>query len=105
MVRFLLLSILLTFVLRAVSVLVAGIIRGLQGQDGRGQARRGRSAQVPQQGVQMVRDPVCGTFVVRSRALSLSGAGGTTVYFCSRECRDKYHDRPASPASARSRTA
>jgi YHS domain-containing protein len=103
MVRFLLLSILLTFVLRAVAVLLAGIIRGLQGQGGRGQG--GPGAQVPQRGVQMVRDPVCGTFIVRSRALSLSGAGGTTVYFCSSECRDKYRDRPASPAAARSRTA
>jgi YHS domain-containing protein len=103
MVRFLLVSVLLTFVLRAISVLLAGILRGLQGQDGSGQGRRG--AQVPQNGVQMVRDPVCGTFIVRSRALSLPGAGGTTVYFCSGKCRDSYRDRPASPAAARSRTA
>jgi YHS domain-containing protein len=101
MIRFLLLSILLTIVLRAVSVLWAGIIRGLQGH---GAAPHGGRSQVPQ-GVQMVRDPVCGTFVVRDRALTLPGTGGQALYFCSPECRDRYRGGSSSASPARSRTA
>jgi YHS domain-containing protein len=44
---------------------------------------------VPQSGVQMVRDPVCGTFLLPDRALTL-GDGRTQVFFCSDACRDKY---------------
>jgi YHS domain-containing protein len=38
---------------------------------------------------ELVKDPVCQTYVVTSRALR-SEVGGTTVHFCSRECQDKY---------------
>ena len=40
-------------------------------------------------GVQMVRDPVCGTFVVPDRAVTLVD-GRARVFFCSDACRDKY---------------
>jgi YHS domain-containing protein len=36
-----------------------------------------------------VRDPVCGTFVVQSRALTAARAG-ETAFFCSEECRRKW---------------
>jgi len=38
---------------------------------------------------ELVKDPVCQTYVVMSRALR-SEVGGTVVHFCSRECQDKY---------------
>lgn len=38
---------------------------------------------------QLVKDPVCQTYVVRSRAVSRD-AGGTTHYFCSRECAARF---------------
>lgn len=38
---------------------------------------------------ELVKDPVCQTYVVMSRAIR-SEVGGATVHFCSRECRDKY---------------
>jgi YHS domain-containing protein len=38
---------------------------------------------------ELVKDPVCQTYVVMSRAIR-SEVGGETVHFCSRECRDKY---------------
>ena len=95
MIRFLLLSILLTFVVRAASVLWTGIIRGLQGQ-ARGTPQP-RGSAVPQQGVQMVRDPVCGTFVVPDRALMLTD-GRQPLYFCSAACRDQYRSRPSRTA-------
>jgi YHS domain-containing protein len=38
---------------------------------------------------ELVKDPVCQTYVVMSRALR-SEVGGSIVHFCSRECQDKY---------------
>jgi YHS domain-containing protein len=37
----------------------------------------------------MARDPVCGTFVLPERALTLVD-GRSRVFFCSDVCRDKY---------------
>jgi YHS domain-containing protein len=42
--------------------------------------------------VGLVRDPVCGTFVVPSKALT-SGSGSDTRYFCSEKCRRDYASR------------
>ena len=42
--------------------------------------------------VGLVRDPVCGTFVVPSKALT-SGSGSDTRYFCSEKCRRDYAAR------------
>ncbi len=42
--------------------------------------------------VKMTQDPVCGTFVVPGKALSLS-AGGATHWFCSERCRAEYAAR------------
>jgi YHS domain-containing protein len=46
------------------------------------------------QGVHMERDPVCGTFVVPHRAVSLI-EGRRQIYFCSPRCRDAYRARIA----------
>ena len=60
---------------------------------------------VPQRGVQMVRDPVCGTFVVPARAVPLL-TGHERLYFCSADCRDKYRAQPhGRPAAAHDRIA
>jgi YHS domain-containing protein len=48
----------------------------------------------PPRGVQMARDPVCGTFVLPERAVALLD-GSTRVFFCSKACRDKYRTRTA----------
>ena len=87
MLRFLLLSILLTLALRTLSRLAAAFREGLHGG-------RARSSDVPQRGVQMARDPVCGTFVVPERALSIA-VGHDRVYFCSTACRDTYRAKTA----------
>ena len=89
MVRFLLLSILLTIAARMFWRVVEGAIEGYTGQSG-----SRRSSNVPAKGVQMVRDPVCGTFVVPDRAVSLVEGRGH-VYFCSDSCRDTYRARTA----------
>ncbi len=84
MLRFLIYAILIILVVRALWRFWNGLKEGMNG---------GRStttgAAVPQRGVQMVRDPVCGTFVVPERAVTLS-TGRQVVHFCSVGCRDKY---------------
>ena len=47
-------------------------------------ARRPRAIQD-----ELVKDPVCQTYVLRSRAVRRE-AGGTTHYFCSRECAARF---------------
>jgi hypothetical protein len=59
LIRLLLLFLLFMLVVRAGWRLLVGIVEG---------ASRSRSG-IPQRGTPMVRDPVCGTFVVQSRAL------------------------------------
>jgi YHS domain-containing protein len=54
--------------------------------------RRGwRAARVRERvrGDELVKDPVCQTYVVRSRAVSRT-AGGQVTYFCSRDCARRY---------------
>jgi YHS domain-containing protein len=102
MLRFILLSILLTILFRAVSRLMGGILRGMQGE---APGSRPDRPNVPERGVQMARDPICGTFVVPERAVVLA-AGGARIYFCSPECRDKYRSRPeGASATPHGRTA
>ena len=86
--RILFYIVLLLIVFRALRSLWGGILEGLNQP-----ARSGGG--VPSRGVAMVRDPVCGTFVVPERALSLS-VGREVLYFCSARCRDEYRNRPAA---------
>ena len=54
----------------------------------------------PKRGVMLVRDPVCGTYVDRARAVSARG-GGELHYFCSEDCRSAYRQgRRGSAARA-----
>ena len=81
LVRFLLFIVLTLIVLRSIWRLFEGIVEGATG------ARRpGRDGRVPQRGAPMVRDPICGTFVVQSRARNAT-RGGEQAFFCSDECR------------------
>jgi uncharacterized protein len=91
LLRLALFIILAFFIGRALWRLLDGIVEGA--------SRGSRGAQVPQRGMQMVRDPVCGTFVVPDRALPL-GDGRDTFYFCSDACRDEYKRTSRSGRSA-----
>jgi hypothetical protein len=83
LLRLILFLILGIIVARAFWRLVDGIVAGVSGRP------LDRPGRVPQQGVPMVRDPVCGTFLLRERAVMLTD-GRTRVFFCSDACRDKY---------------
>jgi YHS domain-containing protein len=82
--RVLLLAVMTLLVIRAFWRLLGGVAQGARS----GRPTQGRSA-AP---VKMTRDPVCGTFVVPGKALSLS-AGGSTHWFCSERCRSEYASR------------
>lgn len=86
MLGWLLRLVLLFVILRAIYLLLRGVWRGVAeaarvpGDDAR-----------PVKGT-LVQDPVCGTFVVRERALSVRSGGGVH-YFCSEDCRRQYEAR------------
>ncbi len=85
LLRFVLLLVLVMLVLRAFWRVVAGVVDGVS----RPVPPRGGP---PDRGVQMVRDPVCGTFLLPGAALTLVD-GGSVRYFCSEKCRDAYRTR------------
>ena len=78
--------------IRAIWKLMQGISVGMSVNTA--EPRQPREPGVPAQGVQMAKDPVCGTYVVPERAVSVT-VGRQTVYFCSTACRDKYGARTA----------
>jgi YHS domain-containing protein len=80
MVRFLLFAILVLIAVRVLWRLLGGVFEGL------GYQRPGGTSPTS---VGLVRDPVCGTFILPSKALT-SGSGSDTRYFCSERCRKDY---------------
>jgi hypothetical protein len=87
MSRLALLFLLLLVAGAALRVVLRGIREGLtSGQP---------TSRTPVGGVPMVRDPVCGTYILRERALAL-GASSDPVYFCSARCRDEYRARSSN---------
>ncbi|HEY8535957.1 MAG TPA: hypothetical protein VIL25_05890 [Vicinamibacterales bacterium] len=87
LVRIALLFLLVLIVIRAGWRLLEGVVEGATGVGG----RTGRP-RVPETGTKMVKDPVCGTYVVQEKALSAS-SGGETAWFCSRECQQAWQRR------------
>jgi YHS domain-containing protein len=79
--RLVLYLILAAVIVRALSRLFEGILEGA-----------GYRRQSGPPGVKLVRDPVCGVFVVPSKALT-AVAGSEVLYFCSEKCRRAWKAR------------
>lgn len=80
------------FVIRFLWRLIQYIVEGAKGVPGdRLNAPRTISGQ-------MVKDPVCGTYVVRGAAIS-DGSGASATYFCSEDCRRRFRAGPAPRSS------
>jgi YHS domain-containing protein len=90
--------VLFLIVLRLVLRFVKGLLQGLAGDQG---PRASMGSNQPARGspVPLVKDPVCGTYVVAGRAISLS-ADGTTHYFCSEACRTRFERERTATRSA-----
>ena len=80
--RFIIWSILLTIIIRMVWRFVRAIMEGAGMLEGAS----------PPASVKLVRDPVCGVFVVPGHALTI-GSGEATKYFCSEKCRKAWSGR------------
>ena len=79
-IRLLLIALLIRVVISLVNALRAGVL-------GQGHTRvRERKS------TSLARDPVCGTYIQPSHALS-SSTRGTVHYFCSEDCRRTFHQR------------
>ena len=86
MIRALLLFLLVMFLARAVWRLLGGIVSGAISA---GPVTTGGNQPAAPAAVKMERDPVCGTYVVPSKAIALA-KGRETLYFCSERCRDEW---------------
>ena len=80
--RFLVWTLLLLVVWRALRSLIAGVVQGAS-------APPPPQPGPPERGELMVRDPVCGTFVLPSRAVAFNDRRGEH-HFCSERCREAY---------------
>lgn len=90
MLRFLLLFLLAGVVYRAIGRLIGGVIDGATGRTaGTSDSRNRAAAREPVTPARMVKDPVCGTFLVPGRGPSAE-RGGETVWFCSERCRETF---------------
>jgi YHS domain-containing protein len=85
MLRVLLLLILIVLVARAFWRVIDGLIEGISGRPA-----SNRNAAT----TQLVRDPVCGTWVLPKVEMSLND-GRRQLFFCSAACRDHYRSRTA----------
>ncbi len=87
MIRFFLIRVILPLlILLFVRALLKSIIAGV-----RSAAVQSRQPDTPpvSKGGELKKDPVCGTYVSPAASLSRN-VGSEVVYFCSKECRDKY---------------
>ncbi len=83
-IRVVLFAILVLLASRALRLLFAGVAQGM------GAAPRRRDE--VERGVKMVRDPVCGTFVIPASALAVRDSTGLH-HFCSEKCRQAFLSR------------
>ena len=89
MIRFLFIRfvvpLLLLLLVRSVLRSIFQTFRGMQQSPAKSQSE----TPTVSAGGELKKDPVCGTYVSTATSLSRSVNGGL-VYFCSKECRDRY---------------
>jgi hypothetical protein len=85
--RFLLLFALFVVIARTLWRFIDAIMRGASGPAGAAGRRAG-----PPSAVKMSQCPVCGTYVVPGKAISMV-SGGSPIYFDSEKCRAEYQSR------------
>lgn len=78
---------LLFLLIRALILLLRGVLRGAVPVAHPPSQPRARD---PLSRGTLVQDPVCGTYVLQDRALSLRTRSGETAFFCSEGCRSAY---------------
>ena len=87
LLRFLLMMVLFVAIARTFWRFVDAVVRGASGPAPQGGRRSG-----PPASVKMSQCPVCGTYVVPGKAISIVSSG-SPVYFDSEKCRAEYQSR------------
>ena len=87
MARFLLLLALFVVIARTLWRFIDAVVRGASGP-----APQGGRPSGPPASVKMSQCPVCGTYVVPGKAISIA-SGGAPIYFDSEKCRAEYQTR------------
>jgi hypothetical protein len=85
--RFLLLLALFVVIARTFWRFIDAVVRGASGP-----APQGGRRPAPPSAVKMSQCPVCGTYVVPGKAISIV-SGGSPIYFDSEKCRAEYQSR------------
>ncbi len=87
-----LLKLLLLFLLvRALMLIVGGLLRGLFAvPQAAGAGATGGSRAAARSNGTLVQDPVCGTYILQERALTSRTSSGEPAFFCSERCRSAY---------------
>ena len=86
--RFILLMVLFLVIARTFWRFIDAVVRGASGPGPQGRRRGGG----PPAAVKMQQCPVCGTYVVPGKAISVV-SGGSAVYFDTEKCRAEYQSR------------
>ena len=103
MIRWLLTALALLLLLRLVLRFVMGLLQGLVVPPGGTAAGAGASGGSRAKiAGELVRDPVCSTYIPRATAIAVQ-VGGETRHYCSTACRDK--DADAGRAARMGRAA
>ena len=87
MARLLLLLVLFSVIARIFWRFLGAVVRGASGPAPQGGRHGGTPASV-----KMSQCPVCGTYVVPGKAISMT-SGGSPIYFDSEKCRAEYQSR------------
>ena len=93
--RFLLLLALFVVIARTFWRFIDAVVRGASGPAPQGGRRPGSFDSArgrPPAAVKMSQCPVCGTYVVPGKAISIV-SGGSPIYFDSEKCRAEYQSR------------
>jgi len=99
MIRWILTALALLLLFRLVLRFVLGLLQGLASPSGAstsGGATGGRAKIAGE----LVRDPVCSTYIPRESAITVR-VGSETRYYCSTACRDKDADAGHTPRMGR----
>jgi hypothetical protein len=96
MIRWILNIIVLLLLLRLALRFVLGLLQGLAAPAGGAAAGRGSSGGPAKIAGELVRDPVCSTYIPRGSAIAVR-VGAETRYYCSTACRDKDAESGGQP--------
>jgi len=88
MIRWVLNVVVLLLLLRLALRFVLGLLQGLASPAGGAASGRGSSGGPAKIAGELVRDPVCSTYIPRDSAIAVR-VGAETRYYCSTTCRDK----------------